>query len=224
MIDGSGEHLVVGCGIRPRRGEPSHRQAARKMSRNRALARYTGVKTGKGSRIDLDRHLVSPPAAVGFSDEDLVWWSEGERIEALEQVEVDAAAPSESSGSHRPAARARLLRAARRVAKRRRLVGAACAGLLLAGAWLVNAGLSGEAHRAQVPLSTPMAADQVEGGPSLAGGSAPPVADAMPAEIAARPAAASHHRARAKSKKPSAPSAARHGSGSRSRPGLNHRQ
>jgi len=170
----------------------------------------------------LDGRPVSPPAAVVFSDEDQVWWSEGERIETLEQVDVDAAAPWESSGSHRAAASSPIRTPAPRVAKRRRLLGGACAGLLLVGALLVNAGLSGEAHQA-LP-STQIAGDHVADMPSGAGRAAAPAADPVPAEIAARAPAPAHHRARAKSKRKPAPTVARPGGGSKSRPARNRPQ
>jgi len=179
------------------------------------------VRAVKGSRIDSDGAPAGPPAAVGFSDEDLVWWSEGERIEALEPVDVDEAALWERSGSHRIAARDPIRGAVSRVAKRRRFLGLACAGALLAGALLLNAGLSGQAHEA--PLSTPIAADRGAGMPSLAGRPAAaaaepvPAADPAPAELAARPATPARHRARAKAKKTAAPAVARHGA-SKSRP------
>ena len=194
----------------------------RKGVSKRELVRYLCVRAGNASRVDSGGRPVSPPAAVGFSDEDQAWWSEGERIEALEQVDLDVAETWETSGSHRVAASGRGRRAASRVAKPQRLLGMACAGLLLAGALLATAGFSGEAH--QAPLSTQMAVARVVGPPALGGRPAAAAADPMPAEIAAPPAARARHRARAKSKKISAPTVSRHAGGSKSRPVRSHPQ
>lgn len=205
-------------------GRPTGR-VREKVSPNARLARYVCVRTGGVRGIDLDSGPVRAPSAVGFSEEDLVWWSEGERLEAMEQGDVEAAAPWENSGSGRAAGNGRVRRAASRVARRWRFVGVACAGLLLVGALLANAGLSGDAH--QAPLSTRVAADQVASMPSRAsrsGAPTAPAADAMPAEIAARPAAPARHRARTKSKKAPAPTVAGHAAGSKARPARKHPQ
>lgn len=179
------------------------------------------MRTGNEiSRIDLNRRPAGPPAAVvGFSEADLVWWSEGDRIEALEQADVDAAASWESSGVDREAAGGPIPRAVLRIAGRRRFLGVACAGLLLTGALLVTAGLSGEAH--QVPLSTPIATALPADMPSLVGRPVAPTGDSMPAEVAPPPTAPARHRVRARSKKTPVPAVARHGGGSKSRPARN---
>src|SRR5438552_15377596 len=123
--NGSVGHYLEGCGIRALRGWPSHPQTVRKGVSKCRLIRCLCVRAGKISRIDLDRPPASPSPAVGFSEEDLVWWSEGERIEAPEQVDVDAAAPWETSSSHRIAATGPIRRPAPPAANRRPRLGVA---------------------------------------------------------------------------------------------------